>query len=117
MVEKDEWFNTLKTGEVEKILPALAVAGRAGLAAAKTPMGKKAIGAAGNFAKDKLKEKVEQQKKDLEEQKTLMAEQQRLQQEQENLTKKLVGNQKKLDTDNDGDIDEKDFKQLRETKK
>jgi|TARA_R110002049_G_C9124990_1_gene558630 hypothetical protein len=33
------------------------------------------------------------------------------------LSKKLVGNQKKLDTDNDGDIDEKDFKQLRETKK
>lgn len=29
----------------------------------------------------------------------------------------LVGNQKKLDKDNDGDIDEKDFKQLREEKK
>jgi len=117
MVEKDEWFNTLKTEEVEKILPALQMAGRAGLAAARTPMGQAAIGAAGNFAKDKLKQRVEQQKKDLEEQKRLMAEQQRLQQEQENLTKKLVGNQKKLDKDGDGDIDEKDFKQIREEKK
>ena len=32
------------------------------------------------------------------------------------LKKKLVGGQKKLDKDNDGDIDAEDFKQLREEK-
>lgn len=117
MEKKDEWFNTLKTEEVEKILPALRAVGTAGMAAARTPTGQRVIAAGTNFAKDKLKQRVEQQKKDLEEQKRLMAEQQRLQQEQENLTKKLVGNQKKLDKDGDGDIDEKDFKQLREEKK
>tara|TARA_R100001463_G_scaffold129832_4_gene188874 strand:+ start:148 stop:417 length:270 start_codon:yes stop_codon:yes gene_type:complete len=89
MVEKDEWFNTLKTEEVEKILPALAVAGRAGLAAAKTPMGKKAIGAAGNFAAGKMKEKIEQQKQALQEQKKLQEEQKRLQEEQERMSQNI----------------------------
>ena len=65
MVKKDEWFNTLKdegnspksNEKVEKVLPAFALgAARAGMAAAKTPAGQAAIGAAGNFAKDKLQE-------------------------------------------------------------
>ena len=33
------------------------------------------------------------------------------------MRKKLVGGQKKLDKDKDGDIDAEDFKQLREEKK
>tara|TARA_R110002126_G_scaffold156464_3_gene303830 strand:- start:3163 stop:3738 length:576 start_codon:yes stop_codon:yes gene_type:complete len=111
----NEWFNTLKdegnspksNEKVEKVLPAFALgAARAGMAAAKTPAGQAAIGAAGNFAKDKLQERVAQQKKDLEEQKRLMT-------EQENLSKKLVGSQKKLDKNKNGKLDEEDFKQLR----
>tara|TARA_R110000744_G_C19262323_1_gene551507 strand:- start:246 stop:965 length:720 start_codon:yes stop_codon:yes gene_type:complete len=107
--------NSPKSNEkVEKVLPAFAVgAARAGMAAAKTPAGQAAIGAAGNFAKDKLQERVAQQKKDLEEQKRLMTEQTRLTAEQENLSKKLVGSQKKLDKNKNGKLDEEDFKQLR----
>ena len=37
--------------------------------------------------------------------------------QQEEMDKALVGGQKKLDKDKDGDIDAKDFKQLREEKK
>ena len=33
------------------------------------------------------------------------------------MRKKLIGGQKKLDKDKDGDIDAEDFKQLREEKK
>tara|TARA_R100001440_G_scaffold41230_1_gene60975 strand:- start:368 stop:544 length:177 start_codon:yes stop_codon:yes gene_type:complete len=36
--------------------------------------------------------------------------------EQEEMDKALVGGQKELDKDKDGDIDAKDFKQLREEK-
>jgi len=37
--------------------------------------------------------------------------------QQEEMDKALVGGQKELDRDKDGDIDAKDFKQIREEKK
>ena len=48
--------------EVEKVLPALAGAARVGMAAAKTPAGKKALGAAANYAKDKFANQPEEEK-------------------------------------------------------
>ena len=53
MTVKDDPTKENTTEEIEKVVPALMAGGRAALAAAKTPAGKKVVGAAAQYAADK----------------------------------------------------------------